>query len=200
VIEKVLEDGVIAWEMNGEPLPEVHGAPARLVVPGWAGDHWMKWLVRLAPQPQAQSGFYMDVAYRFPKKPGEPGVAFKPEEMTPVTDLPVKSSITTYPERAKAGAAALVAGFAFSGAGEIAKVEITDDDGATWKAAALGNDHDRFAWRLWAHTFTPRAPGKVRLLARATDSRGGVQPREAVWNQSGYFHNGWQAVEIEVVA
>jgi sulfite oxidase len=199
-LEKVLEDGVIAYEMNGQPLPDLHGSPARLIVPGWAGDHWMKWLMHLSPQPEAQKGFYMDVAYRFPKKPGEPGVTFKPEEMTPVTELPVKSNVTTYPERAKAGAAAVIAGFAFSGAGEIAKVEISDDDGATWKAAALGKDHDRFAWRLWSHAFTPRAPGKVRLLARATDSRGGVQPREAVWNQSGYFHNGWQAVEIEVEA
>ena len=85
-LEKVLEDGVIAYEMNGEPLPDLHGAPARLVVPGWAGDHWMKWLVRLAPSPEAQKGFYMDVAYRFPNKPGEPGVAFKPDEMSPVTD------------------------------------------------------------------------------------------------------------------
>jgi DMSO/TMAO reductase YedYZ molybdopterin-dependent catalytic subunit len=199
-LEKVLEDGVIAYEMNGEPLPDLHGAPARLIVPGWAGDHWMKWLVRLGPQPEAQKGFYMDVAYRFPKKPGEPGVAFKPDEMTPVTELPVKSSITTYPERTKAGAPAVVAGFAFSGAGEIAKVEVSDDDGAMWKAAVLGKDHDRFSWRLWSHTFTPRTRGKVRLLARATDARGGVQPREAVWNQSGYFHSGWQAVDIEVEA
>ncbi len=199
-LEKVLEDGVIAYEMNGEPLPDLHGAPARLIVPGWAGDHWMKWLLRLSPSPEAQKGFYMDVAYRFPNKPGEPGVAFKPEEMSPVTTLPVKSSITTFPERAKAGAPAVVAGFAFSGAGEISTVDLSDDDGATWKAAALGKDHDRFAWRLWSHTFTPRAPGKMRLVARATDSRGGVQPREAVWNQSGYFHNAWQAVEIEVEA
>jgi len=199
-LDKVLEDGIIAYEMNGEPLPDLHGAPARLIVPGWAGDHWMKWLMRLSPQPEAQKGFYMDVAYRFPNKPGEPGVAFKPEEMSPVKVLPVKSSITTFPEKTKAGAPAAITGFAFSGAGEIAKVDVSGDDGATWKAAVLGKDHDRFAWRLWSHTFTPRAPGKVRLLARATDSHGGVQPREAVWNQSGYFHNAWQAVEVEVMA
>ena len=197
-LEKVLADGIIAYEMNGEPLPDPHGAPARLIVPGWAGDHWMKWLVRLGPQPEAQKGFYMDTAYRFPKTPGAPGVAFKPEEMTPVTELPVKSTITTHPEKTKAGSPAVVGGFAFSGAGEIAKVEVTDDDGATWKPAVLGKDHDRFAWRLWSHTFTPKAAGKVRILARATDSRGGVQPKEAVWNQSGYFHSAWQAVEIEV--
>ena len=199
-LEKALEDGVVAYEMNGEPLPDLHGAPARLVVPGWAGDHWMKWLVRLSPQPEVQKGFYMDVAYRFPKKPGEPGVAFKPEEMTPVTALPVKSTITTAPARAKVGAPAVLAGFAFSGAGEIAKVELSADDGATWKPAALGKDHDRFAWRLWSYAFTPRAAGKVRLLVRATDARGGVQPREAVWNQSGYFHNAWPAAEVEVTA
>ena len=118
--------------------------------------------------------------------------------MTPVTELPVKSTITTHPEKTKAGSPAVVGGFAFSGAGEIAKVEVTEDDGATWKPAVLGKDHDRFAWRLWSHTFTPKAAGKVRILARATDSRGGVQPKEAVWNQSGYFHSAWQAVEIEV--
>jgi DMSO/TMAO reductase YedYZ molybdopterin-dependent catalytic subunit len=199
-LEKVLEDGILAYEMNGEPLPDVHGAPVRLIVPGWAGDHWMKWLVRLSPQPEAQKGFYMDVAYRYPNKPGEPGVAFKPDEMSPVKELPVKSSITTYPAKTKAGAPAVVTGFAFSGAGEIAKVDVSDDDGATWKAAVLGKEHARYAWRLWSHTFTPKAAGKVRLLARATDSRGAVQPREAVWNQSGYFHNGWQAADIEVTA
>ena len=199
-IEKVLEDGVIAYEMNGQPLPDAHGAPARLVVPGWAGDHWMKWLTRLAPQPEAQKGFYMDVAYRYPLKPGEPGVAFKPDEMAPVTVLPVKSSITTFPEKTRVGAPAVVAGFAFSGAGEIARVDVSEDDGATWKPAVLGSHHARYAWRLWSHTFTPKAPGKVRVLAFATDVRGGIQPKEAVWNQSGYFHNAWQAVDIEVTA
>jgi DMSO/TMAO reductase YedYZ molybdopterin-dependent catalytic subunit len=197
-IEKILEDGIIAYEMNGEPLPDLHGAPARLIVPGWAGDHWMKWLVRIAPHPEAQKGFYMDVAYRFPKTPGAPGVAFKPDEMTPVTELPVKSNITTYPERVKFGEPIVLAGFAFSGAGEIAKVEVSDDNGGSWMEATLGKEHDRHAWRLWAHSFMPRWRGKLRVVARATDSRGGVQPRAAVWNQSGYFHNAWQAVDIEV--
>ena len=98
------------------------------------------------------------------------------------------------------GAPAVVAGFAFSGAGEIARVDVSEDDGATWKPAVLGSHHALYAWRLWSHTFTPKAPGKVRVLAFATDARGGIQPREAVWNQSGYFHNAWQAVDIEVTA
>src|SRR5262249_5484330 len=146
-IDKLLEDGIVAYEMNGEPLMPLHGARARLVVPGWAGDHWMKWLERLSPQPEAQKGFYMDVAYRYPKQPGEPGVAFKPDEMTPITDLFVKSNITEAPANARAGAAFTIRGFAFSGAPDIAKVEVSDDGGGTWRPAALDNQHDPYALR-----------------------------------------------------
>ena len=128
--------------MNGEPLPVVHGAPLRLIVPGWAGDHWMKWLVRLSPQAEPQKGFYMETAYRYPLTPGAPGVAFKPEEMSPVTELFVKSNITTAPKKARAGHAYEIRGFAFSGAPDIAKVEISDDDGATWHEATLDPRHD----------------------------------------------------------
>jgi sulfite oxidase len=199
-LEKVMADGIVAYEMNGEPLPQLHGAPARLIVPGWAGDHWMKWLVRLSAQESPQRGFYMDVGYRYPDKPGEPGIAFKPEEMHPVTELFVKSNITQYPATAKAGAPITISGFAFSGAPDIAKVELTDDGGATWSAADLGADRDPFAWRLWSCRYVPRAPGKIQLAARATDSRGSVQPKDAVWNQSGYLYNGWHSVDVEVTA
>lgn len=199
-LEKVLEDGLIALEMNGQPLPALHGGPARLVVPGWAGDHWMKWLDRLSAASALQTGFYMDVAYRFPRTPGEPGVAVKPEEMNPVTELFVKSNITQAPARAKLGTAATIRGFAFSGTPDIAKVDVSDDGGSTWRQATLGKDHDPFAWRLWSFAYVPKAPGSVTLHARATDSRGSVQPKEAVWNQSGYFYNAWPSVEIEVRA
>jgi DMSO/TMAO reductase YedYZ molybdopterin-dependent catalytic subunit len=199
-LEKILADGIVADEMNGEPLPRLHGAPARLVVPGWAGDHWMKWLSRLSARPEPQKGFYMETAYRYPRTPGEPGVAVDPKEMSPVTELLVKSNITDAPSRVSAGAAAIVRGFAFSGAPDVAKVEVTDDDGKTWTEAELGTEHDPYAWRLWSFRYVPRRPGRVTLRARATDSRGSVQPREAVWNQSGYLFNGWHAVEIEVTA
>jgi sulfite oxidase len=199
-LEKVLEDGVRAYEMNGAPLPQPHGAPLRLVVPGWAGDHWLKWLVRLSPQAEAQKGFYMDTAYRYPVNPGEPGVAFKPDEMKPVTELFVKSNFTDLPASAKAGAAVLLKGFAFSGAPDIARVEVSDDDGATWADATLDAKHDPHAWRLWSLPWRAKMPGKATLLVRATDSRGSIQPREAVWNQSGYFYNAWHAASIEVTA
>jgi sulfite oxidase len=199
-IEKVLEDGVIALKMNGEALSAPHGAPARLVVPGWAGDHWMKWLQRLSPQPDPQRGFYMDVGYRFPNKPGDPGVTFKPDEMHPVTELFVKSNISDAPKSAKVGQAVTLRGFAFSGAPDIRKVEVSADGGATWKNAVLDPEHDPYAWRLWSFPWKPVAPGKVTVWARATDSRGSVQPKEAVWNQSGYLYNAWHSAEIEVTA
>ncbi len=197
-MEKILDDAVLAWEMNGGPLIAEHGAPLRLVVPGWAGDHWMKWLVHLSAQPEPQKGFYMETAYRYPNHPGAPGVTFKPDEMSPVTDLFVKSNITTAPSRVKTGTEQLIRGFAFSGAPDIAKVEISDDDGATWREAKLDARHDAHAWRLWSYRWRPSKAGRVRLVARATDSRGSVQPRETVWNQSGYLFNGWHMVEIEV--
>lgn len=199
-LEKILEDGLVAYEMNGAPLPALHGGPARLVVPGWAGDHWMKWLTRVSAQAAPQTGFYMDVAYRFPKRPGEPGVTFKPEETDSVTELVVKSNITEAPAQARVGSAVTIRGFAFSGAPDIAKVEVSDDGGGSWSPAELEEEHDPHAWRLWSFGYEPKAPGKVTLSARATDSRGSVQPREAIWNQSGYFYNAWHSVEIEARA
>lgn len=199
-IDKALDGCILAYEMNGVPLPVVHGAPLRLIVPGWAGDHWMKWVTRLTAAPEPQKGFYMDTAYRYPLTPGAPGVAFKPEEMSPVKEMFVKSNITTAPATVRIGAPHVIRGFAFSGEPDISRVEISDDDGLTWHDAELDRRHDPHAWRLWWHRWTAAKPGKVQLLARATDSWGTVQPRQAVWNQSGYLYNGWHAVTIEVRA
>jgi DMSO/TMAO reductase YedYZ molybdopterin-dependent catalytic subunit len=199
-IAKALDDCILAYEMNGAPLPQSHGAPLRLVVPGWAGDHWMKWLVKITASAKPQTGFYMDTAYRWPLKPGEPGVTFKPEEMRPVTEVAVKSNITTAPKTARVGVPLDIRGFAFSGAPDVRRVDVTDDDGSTWKSATLDVRHSAHAWRLWSFRYTPKRAGLLTLAARATDSRGAVQPRTAIWNQSGYFFNAWQTVTIEVKA
>ena len=199
-MEKAMEDCILAFEMNGQPLPPAHGAPLRLVVPGWAGDHWMKWLVRIAPAAEAQKGFYMDTAYRWPLQPGAPGVAFKPEEMRPLTENAVKSNITVAPKRARRGVPADIRGFAFSGAPDIARVEVSDDGGASWQRATLDPRHAPHAWRLWSFRWTPKRSGRATLLARATDSRGATQPKSAVWNQSGYLYNSWHSVDVEVTA
>jgi DMSO/TMAO reductase YedYZ molybdopterin-dependent catalytic subunit len=199
-IGKLAADGIVAYEMNGERLLHPHGAPARLVVPGWAGDHWMKWLVRLSPQPAPQTGFYMETAYRYPKSPGAPGAPVKPEDTVPVTELFVKSNFTRVPSAARVGRAVEIGGFAFSGAPDVARVEVSEDAGETWKIAALDSRHDPFAWRLWTFRWTPSRAGGATLVCRATDSRGVVQPKEAAWNPSGYLQNGWHAVTVPVSA
>lgn len=199
-IEKILADAIVADEMNGEPLPALHGGPARLIVPGWAGEHWMKWLERLSVQSEPQKGFYMDTAYRYPKEIGPPGVVIPASDMRPVTELVVKSNVTEAPARARVGSALVLRGFAFSGAPDIARVDITEDEGQTWQPAELDPQHDPWAWRLWSFRWSPSAPGRRTLYVRATDSRGAVQPREAPWNPSGYLHNGWHSAVIEVDA
>ncbi|MFL6248472.1 MAG: sulfite oxidase [Thermoanaerobaculia bacterium] len=198
-LAKAMDDCILAYEMNCQPLPSSHGAPLRLVVPGWAGDHWMKWLVRLSASAVPQTGFYMDTAYRWPIEPGEPGVALKPEEMRPLTELAVKSNITIAPAKIKLGAVADIRGFAFSGAADIAKVEISDDL-KTFRPATLDTRHAPHAWRVWSYRWKPSRTGTHQLTVRATDDRGITQPRQTVWNQSGYLYNAWHSVNVEVTA
>lgn len=197
-LDKAMDDCILAYEMNGQPLPPEHGAPLRLIVPGWAGDHWMKWLVRLTASAVPQSGFYMDTAYRWPITPGAPGVAFKPEEMRPLTEIAVKSNITTAPKRMRMSETAEIRGFAFSGAADIVKVELSDDGMNTFHAATLDKRHALHAWRLWSYRWKPPRPGIHQLTVRATDSRGATQPRQTVWNQSGYLYNAWHSATVEV--
>jgi sulfite oxidase len=199
-LDKAMDDCILAYEMNGQPLPPQHGAPLRLVVPGWAGDHWMKWLVRLTASAVPQTGFYMDTGYRWPIRPGAPGVTFKPEEMRPLTEIAVKSNITTAPKQMRVGETAEIRGFAFSGAADIARVEVSDDGMKTSHPATLDVRHAPHAWRLWSYHWKPLRAGHQQLTVRATDSRGVTQPAAAVWNQSGYLYNAWHSANVEVKA
>lgn len=199
-IERALDPStLVAYRMNGEDLTLGHGAPLRLVVPGWAGDHWVKWLVRLEVSKEEAKGFYMSTAYRMPIEKVEPGAAVPPEKMRPATTFPIKSIIGA---PADGGRAALgkqkVTGVAFSGEAPIAKVEISIDDGKTWKPAKLDGEPGTGRWVVFTYEFERREPGRVRALARATDRKGNVQPERAAWNPSGYFWNAWHAVSWEV--
>ena len=198
-LEKALADAIIAYEMNGEPLPHEHGGPARLVVPGWAGDHWMKWISRLSVSREPQIGFYMETAYKYPIRPGGPGVGVASGDMRPITDMFVKSNITAAPSRIRVGERASLGGFAFSGAPDISRVELSDDDGVRWQQARLDGQHDAYAWRLWSYEWSSSIRGPRRIVVRATDSRGRQQPKVADWNPSGYLYNGWHSVVVEVV-
>ena len=182
--------------MNGEPLPLLHGGPIRLVVPTWAGNHWIKWLRKITVAKDEAPGFYMQNGYKIPKVPTPPGVDLKPDQLKSVTTLNVKSLIARPLEGAtlKAGPVE-IKGVAWTGEGVVDKVEIST--GAGWSLATLHGDPRPGTWREW--TYTWQAPiGRQTIQARATDSKGDVQPETTPWNRSGYLWNAIDKVTCEV--
>ncbi|GAC1537099.1 MAG: molybdopterin-dependent oxidoreductase [Myxococcales bacterium] len=195
-IEKARKDVLLAWEMNHQPLAVLHGAPLRAVVPGWAGDHWVKWLRGIRVEAQEDQGFYMQTGYKIPTEPMTPGGA--PKAVKSLTALPVKSIIA----RPLAGAVLKpgrveVRGVAFGGAGAISKVELSVDGGANWSAASVAKSRGEGAWQLFSGEVVLQV-GANTIHVRATDSNGESQPREPLWNPGGYLYNAWDAVRCEV--
>ncbi len=199
-LSRALDPGtLVAYRMNGEPLTLAHGAPLRLVVPGWAGDHWIKWLVSLRVQKEEAEGFYMQTAYKFPTVPVVPGAAVPPAQMKSMTTMPVKSLIARPAEggRARVGPQEVV-GVAFSGDAPLQGVEVSIDGGQTWRPAALEGEPGVGRWQVFRLKFEQRTPGRASAVARATDRQGNKQPEQAPWNPSGYFWNAWHKVSWEV--
>lgn len=198
-IERALDPTtILAYRMNGEDLTLAHGAPLRLVVPGWAGDHWVKWLVSVRAQKEEADGFFMKTAYRMPTETVEPGAAVPPEKMQPATTFPVKSVIARPgSERRPIGPQELV-GMAFSGDAPIASVEVSIDGGKTFAPARLEGEPGAGRAQVFRFRFDQKTAGRVRAMVRAKDKKGNQQPESPAWNPSGYFWNGWHAVEWEV--
>ncbi len=191
---------LLVYEMNGRPLPLQNGFPLRLVVPGWAGDSWVKWVTRIRALDRDFDGFFMKTAYRHPEKPVPPGTAVDPAKMVPVTNLAVKSVIHTPLPGAevRAGAPLRVAGVAWA-SGPVTSVDVSLDGGKTWKSAGLGDTPGEFSWRPWSLTAPPPSPGKYAIAARARDAAGQEQPAEQPWNPSGYLWNTVQRIEVTAV-
>lgn len=194
------ENTILAYNMNDEPLTNAHGAPFRLVVPGWAGDNWVKWIRNLHVADKEAEGFYFQTAYRYPKVLGPAGQPVAPENMAPLTVVPVKSIIgrpldgSTRP----AGKQEVV-GVAFSGGSGIKKVEVSTDGGKTWKAAKLEGNSAAGTWMVFRHEFSAdKSAGKCTAMSRATDGEGNTQPKDPAWNPSGYMWNGWHTVSWNV--
>jgi DMSO/TMAO reductase YedYZ molybdopterin-dependent catalytic subunit len=181
-------DTLLAFELNGQPIPMDHGFPLRLIVPGWAGDSWVKWVKHIEVLDHEFDGFWMKTAYRHPPKLVAPGTAVPPDQMVPVTDLPLKSVIATPAGNWVAPGLVTISGAAWSNGAPIAGVDVSTDGGKTWKAAKLGRDHSKYAWRLWELNWKP-GEGDYRLIARAKDTAGNMQPLEQQWNPSGYLWN-----------
>lgn len=187
-VKKALHpDTILAYQLNDADIPVEHGYPLRLIVPGWAGDSWVKWVRHIEVLDHEFDGFWMKTAYRHPVKPVAPGTAVPPDQMVPVTDLAVKSVIATPGNWAPPGHLR-ISGAAWSNGTPITNVDVSTDGGSTWHPAKLGRDKSKYAWRLWA--FDWKAPeGEHKILSRAKDAAGNVQPMEEQWNPSGYLWN-----------
>ena len=201
---KALEaDTLLAYEMNGETLPVEHGFPLRVVVPGWAGDCWIKWLTSISVLDKEHDGFWMTRAYRHPGKPVQPGTAVPPEQMQPVTSLRIKSVIAAPLDGSQVvvGKPATIRGVAWSGdLGPVTRVDVSVDGGRSWEPAALRRDQrTAFGWRQWEYRWTPAREAYYTVLARARDASGSTQPFDQEWNPSGYGWNVVPRVRVNVV-
>jgi DMSO/TMAO reductase YedYZ molybdopterin-dependent catalytic subunit len=199
-IDKAMQaDTVIAYEMNGQPIPPVHGAPLRAIIPGWEGAYSMKWLNRLVASATESDSFWVASGYRYPVKRVAPGAAVDAKDMAPLTGLVVKSLITTPADGATLAAGAIaVGGFAWAGEADIARVDVSIDHGETWQPARLVGERLRYTWRRFEFQFTPERPASYLILSRATDANGDAQPAVSHWNPSGYLWNQYDSVRVEV--
>jgi DMSO/TMAO reductase YedYZ molybdopterin-dependent catalytic subunit len=190
---------LLALKMNGEPLPALHGFPIRLIVPGWDGTSWVKWVNSLTIANEQDQGFFMNPAYRFPKHPGAPGAAVDRADLAVIEGMPVKSYITAPSDEDKIPLASIqLRGMAWAGEEHITKVDVSTDGGSTWREAQLSAKSLPFTWRLWTAEWKPSKPGYYTLLSRATDSAGRVQPFVAAWNPSGYLFNAIDRIGVSV--
>lgn len=191
-------DTILAYEMNGRPLPLLHGEPLRVIVPGWMAESCTKWLTDITVQAEEAKGYYMQTAYRMPTGPVEPDTVAKGLS-TSVEAMVVKSLIAAPQEgeTVKSGPIA-IKGVAWGGEVKVAKVEVSLDEGKTWETARLiGEDHP-YAWRQWQLIWKAKTAGTFTILCRATDDDATTQPKTSPWNPSGFFWNGWDRVTITV--
>jgi DMSO/TMAO reductase YedYZ molybdopterin-dependent catalytic subunit len=199
-----LDESVVAYQANGEPLPLLNGFPVRLVVPGYFATYWMKCLTWIRVLDAADDNFWMKTAYRIPDTPRG---NISPEEMKtgnvktiPIERMPVRSFLISPDGNSKipAGMSVTLRGISFSGHGRVEKVEVSEDGGKNWSAARLGEDHGCYSFRIWEAPWTPKTPGRYSVAVRATDEKGNVQPDEGVWNPGGYLWNRIERQEIVV--
>ena len=205
-IDKIDENIIIAYAMNGEPLPYLNGYPVRLIIPGTYADSWMKMLHHITVTDKEPELHFMKHAYRIPDNECECELPDKLYPKTKPIETMNVNSLIGFPvsnARIKAGTPVTVRGVAFDGGEGIAKVDVSLDGGKTWHAAQLDDGKlGRFAYRGWRYEFTPQTPGQLSIMCRATNTKGDTQPfaHEIKWNRGGYKFNGIDEVRVEVVA
>jgi sulfite dehydrogenase (cytochrome) subunit A len=194
------DDVIVAYAMNGKPLPLLNGFPVRLVVPGWYSTYWVKMLSDITVLDHVDDQFWMKTAYRIPDTPNHSVAPADSGFATiPINRMVVRSFVTNITDGAslKAGRTA-VRGIAFDGGSGIKSVEISSDGGTTWTAAALETDYGKYSFRRW-NAVVNLAAGKTHALAcRAFANDGGAQSATPIWNPGGYMRNVIQQYKVTV--
>jgi DMSO/TMAO reductase YedYZ molybdopterin-dependent catalytic subunit len=183
---------IIAYAMNGKPLPLLNGFPIRLVVPGWYSTYWMKMLNDIELLDAPDDNYWMKTSYLIPDtphadmKPGQTGVT-----MVPINRMVPRSFLTNLHPGAqlKAHGRAKLRGLAMGGDCGVAKVDVSRDNGQSWIAAKLGRDEGPYSFREWTAEIATDAPGDAVLAVRCTNTKGEMQPQTANWNPSGFMRN-----------
>ena len=196
----VIEECLLAYEMNGEPLPLLNGFPLRLVVPGYFATYWVKALTNIRVLDKPDENFWMKSAYRIPDTPHgtttPEDVKAGSVKMIPIGRMPVRSFFAAPEADAKVplGLSVTLRGIAFSGYGRVTRVDVSDDDGKTWAPAQLGQEYGAYSFRTWEFSWKPQRRGPHTLAVRAADEKGNVQSDDPVWNPGGYL---WNRIERE---
>jgi len=193
---------MIAYAMNGKPLPLLNGFPLRLIVPGWYATYWVKMLSDIEVLDRPDENFWMKTAYQIPDrpfatmKPGEQNVPTVPiSKMLPrsfVTNIPADSKIAV-------GAPVKARGIAFGGDCGVKEVSFSTDDGQSWRSAKLGADEGKYGFRRWEAEFVLPERGAHTIKVRCTNAAGESQPDQPNWNGSGYMRSVIEAVAVEAV-
>ena len=183
---------IVAYEMNGQPLPHLNGFPARVVVPGWTGTYWIKHVTKIDALTNPQGGFWMNPAYRIPlgKFPiRDRFITQETDANTPITEIVVNSLVTSHREGAKVKAGKVtVSGLAWDGGYGIRTVDVSTDGGKTWSSATLGQDLGPYAFRTWSFEITAKK-GKNSVMVNATNNIGQTQTAALIFNPAGYHNN-----------
>jgi sulfite oxidase len=198
VTKAMTGDVLLAWEMNGEPLPPVHGAPVRVVVPGYIGARSVKWVERITVQDHPSDNYFQATAYRLlPADTHHAGTGS--DDGLSLGVLAVNAAVLRPDDGQTLPTGPIqISGYAVAGEDRgVARVDVSIDGGNSWRQADLCAADGPWAWRLW-QTSVELPPGRVEIIARAWDTSAGVQPERAdhIWNPGGYVNNSWSRVHV----
>jgi DMSO/TMAO reductase YedYZ molybdopterin-dependent catalytic subunit len=193
-IEKALDlDTIIAYEYNNQPIPFKHGFPLRLIVPEWYAMASVKWIRKIIVSDKEFNGPFQAVDYvYYPNQEND-------NEKVPVTTINVNSTIQ-YPLNMQLlhTGTYVINGIAWTGEGQISKVEISIDGGQTWNNCKLISSAEKHAWVRWNYPWNAHKKGEYSIKSKASDSKGNVQPLEPIWNRKGYGYNAIDHIKVKV--